>query len=188
VSGAVISPAKPNVSKNGASIGSYINETPIAVPLPALPPASKATNPVVVSVGQTKPLAPGSYGAVTIYTDGKLLLSAGDYAFDSLDLEPNAHLVLNKTAGAIRVVVNKNIILRGVYDHTPSSATGFVLGYLGTDIIYVESAFRGTLVAPAGTINHRALNGGHSEGEFFGKNVTTEAGAMVVHVPAACVD
>jgi hypothetical protein len=176
------------VSKNGASIGSYINDTPIAVPLPALPSASKSTKSVSVGVGQTKPLAPGSYGAVTVYTNGKLLLSAGDYAFDSFDLEPSAHLVLDKTAGAIRVVVNKNIILRGVYDHTPSSATGFVLGYLGTDIIYVESAFRGTLVAPAGEINHRALNGGHSEGEFFGKNVTTEAGAMVVHVPAACVD
>jgi hypothetical protein len=186
VSGAVISPVVPDVSKNGATIGSYIAQTPVAVPAPTLPSASKSTKAIVVNVGKSVSLAPGTYGAVTVYSTGKLLLVAGDYAFDSLDLEPGAHLVLNKTAGTIRVVVNKNTILRGSYDLTPSAATGFVLGYRGADTLYVESPFRGTLVAPAGTINLRSLNGQNHEGEFFGKNVTTEAGATVVHPPAAC--
>jgi hypothetical protein len=185
ISGAIISPVVPNASQT-AKFGSYIAQTPSAISPPSLPSPSGATLSVTVAVGQSVPLNPGAFGAVTVYSNGKLSLVSGDYAFDSLDLEPNAHLALDKSAGPIRIVVNKNLILRGTYDHTPNTATGFVLGYLGSSPLSVESPFRGTLVAPNATVDLQSLNGLKYEGEFFAASLRTEAGATVVHVPMSC--
>jgi len=91
-----------------------------------------------------------------------------------------------KANGTIRVVVYETTKLQATYNPTPNNATGFLLGYLGQQTVYVETQFRGTLVVPNASLNLRALNGVSHEGEFYAKDLKTEGGATVRHVPAAC--
>lgn len=131
-------------------------------------------------------MAPGAYGQVTVRPGAHLQLSAGDYVFKSIDLESNAHLEIIKTNGPVRVLVLENAILRASYDHTPATPNGFVMGFAGQNTVYLETPFRGTVVAPNATVNLRSVDPEVHRGEFFGKSIKTEGGARVVHVPAAC--
>jgi hypothetical protein len=182
--GILISPAKPSLF-NDASAAVTILKTPGLVAWPSLPTQANSTTVVDVGSG-TRPLAPGAYGSVTIRPGAHLQLSAGDYVFKSIDLESNAHLDIIKTGGPVRVLVLENAILRGAYDHTPATPTGFVMGFVGQSTVYLETPFRGTVVAPNATVNLRSVAPEVHRGEFFAKSIRTEGGARVQHVPASC--
>ena len=57
--------------------------------------------------------APGNWGALTLPQGASVVLRAGTYNFTSIDMEPGSQMTLDKTLGAIRVVVRDNIIFRG---------------------------------------------------------------------------
>ena len=160
--------------------------TPVAFPQPALPTLTASNNDVFVESDTSRTLVPGAYGKVTVHPRGHLKLQAGDYAFRSLETDSQSVLDLNKANGSIRVVVYETTKLQATYNPTPNNATGFLLGYLGQQTVYVETQFRGTLVVPNASLNLRALNGVSHEGEFYAKDLKTEGGATVRHVPAAC--
>lgn len=163
---------------------SFVN--PVAFPFPALPTLGASNSDVLVESDTSRTLAPGAYGKVTVHPRGRLRLQAGDYAFKTLEMDSQSALDLNKSQGNIRVVVYETTKLQASYNHTPAGAPGFLLGYVGQQTVFVETQFRGTLVVPNASQNLRALNGVSHEGEFFAKDLKTEGGASVRHVPASC--
>src|SRR5690606_3447383 len=49
----------------------------------------------ILHVGETRSLAPGSYNELVVYSGATLNLSSGNYAFSSMQLEPDATLNVN---------------------------------------------------------------------------------------------
>lgn len=183
----LVSPVAPELI-NGATIGGQVFGVPPNLAAPALPAYRASSVDVFVGPNGNRILSPGAYRSVTVHPNGRLRLSAEDYSFATLDLHSQSRLDLNKTAGPIRVVVNGTTKLQNSYNHTPAGATGFVLGSLTQQTVFVETPFRGTLVVPRGSLNLRAVNGVSHEGEFLAKDIKAEAGARVSHVAGACVE
>jgi hypothetical protein len=181
----LVSPQTP-VRFNQTTLVSQSFIAPVPFPQPALPTLAASNADVFVESDTTRPLAPGAYGKVTMHPRGHLRLVAGDYAFKTLEMDSTSQLDLDKSNGAIRVVVYDTTKLQGIYNHSPNAATGFLLAYLGQQTVYAETQFRGTLVVPNASLNLRALNGVSHEGEFYAKDLKTEGGATVRHVPATC--
>lgn len=160
--------------------------TPPALPLLEYPVLPAGTEEVFVGSDQTRTLAPGSYGKVIVHGGGRLVLTPGEYSFTELDLHWGSHLDLQNGLADIEVVVAGTTRLQSSVNYATGSTAGFVLTYLGTDTVFLESQFKGTLLAPNGTLNFRALNGLSHEGEFYAKHIKTEGGAKVRHVPSSC--
>jgi len=140
----------------------------------------------MVGAEQTRTLTPGSYGKVVVHGGGRLVLTAGDYSFSELDMQWNSALDVINGLGDIQLVVAGTTRLQSSVNYATGSTAGFVLTYLGVDTVYLESQFKGTLLAPSGTLNFRALNGLRHEGEFYAKHIKTEGGAQVLHIPSSC--
>jgi hypothetical protein len=141
--------------------------------------------------GDVVTLAPGEYGAVTVYSGGHLVLSAGNYEFASLDLEPNAQLIVpSASAETARVFVQNTVIYRGSTT-TASSTTPpapLFLAYAGSAPLNVSAAFTGTVIAPGAQLNLQSLNGsGVYSGEFFARQITLFPNTTVNSNPFTCV-
>ena len=74
---------------NGDTIGTVLTAAPVLPPFPTISHPFTGTQVITVPVGGSRTLAPGQYGAVTVFSGGRLVLSTGTYAFTSLDLEPH---------------------------------------------------------------------------------------------------
>src|SRR4029077_2488317 len=93
-------------------------------------------------------LAPGNWGKLTLPQGASVILRAGTYNFTSIDMEPGSQMTLDKTLGAIRVVVRDSIIFRGNFVDGGGLAGNDVFEYLGIGAIPVTTPFLGTLYAP----------------------------------------
>jgi hypothetical protein len=168
---------------NGDHVASVCTTTPTLPSFPTVSVGFTGAQAVQVSPGTTQSLAPGQYGAVTVYSNAKLVLSAGDYQLTSLDLEPQAQLVVpSATAEAVRVFVRDSVIYRG-----SSVAAGVLaplyLAYTGTAPLTLERAFLGTIVAPSASLTLQTLNQGNFTGDFFAKTVTLSPHTSVLSQP-----
>lgn len=114
-------------------------------------------------------LAPGRYRTVTVGPKGALFLSGGTYVVEKLSLGSGAELHLDASAGTIDVYVRQSASFAAT---TIGDASRFVLGFLGQGELSLRSGFRGTALAPFGTL---ALGPGGPgdvyEGTFYGKHV-----------------
>src|SRR6478736_206023 len=185
VTGVLISPAQP-VLYSQASYGSWQRQTPSFMSFPTLPPHTASTTVVYVAPDTSQPLAPGSYGAVTIQPRGRLLLTAGNYDFSSFDFELTAHLVIDTSHGPVRITTGAVTLFRGTFDMTVAQSKLFTFGYTATAPLSVESAFEGTLVAPSAEVTLRAINQASHYGQFFARTLHVDAGAKVVHNVLGC--
>jgi hypothetical protein len=169
-------------------IGTILTTTPVLPTFPTITQTFTGTQAVTVAVGATRTLAPGQYGAVTVFSNGKLVLSTGTYAFTSLDLEPQATLVTPSSAAeTARVFVRDSVIYRGRTAISSGTLAPLFLGYTGVNGITIESVYSGTIVAPNATLTMQSLNGtGVYTGEFFGKQVVVSPGNTTNSSPFTC--
>jgi hypothetical protein len=137
-------------------------------------------------------LVPGQYGAVSVSTRGKLILSAGNYEFRSLDLEPQAQLVVpSSTAETARVFVQSSVIYRGTTNVATTSSSPppapLFLVYTGTATLTIGSPFTGTIIAPNATLSLQSLNNaGVYTGEFFAEQITLSPNTTLNSNPFTC--
>jgi hypothetical protein len=170
----------------------HIAAVSTAVPvLPAFPPISATFAggaPVTVFSQQTRPLAPGQYGAVTVDSQGSIVLSAGIYDFTSLDVESQAVIVVpSATSEATQIFVRDSITYRGATQTGAKALAPLYLGYTGTSPVTIGSLFNGSVVAPNAALTLQSLNGaGNYNGEFFAKNVTLQPHTTVNPAPFSC--
>jgi hypothetical protein len=177
---------------NGDVVGSTSSSAP---GLPGFPSAATAfTGTQVITVNPTnKPgdvvaLAPGQYGPVTVYSRGHLALSAGDYYFTSLDLEPQAQLVVpSATTEAARIFVENSVAFRGSTNTASGQLAPLFLAYAGSSPLTLGTAFTGTIIASNAQLDLQSLNGqGAYTGEFFAQQVILSANTTVNANPFTC--
>jgi hypothetical protein len=173
---------------NNDVIGTFLNTAPVLPTFPTINQQFTGTVAVTVNPDMTRTLGPGQYGAVTVFSRGKLVLSAGTYVFRSLDLEPQAQLITpSSTAETTQVFVQNSVIYRGRTTIASGTIAPLFLGYTGTNALTIENVFTGTIIAPNATLNLQSLNGaGVYTGEFFARQVNLSPANTTNSNPFTC--
>jgi len=134
---------------NQVVVGTVLPNAPLTFPAPfSVTPGSFGTTGVTLQPGQTRTLAPGSYGSVVVNSRARLNLQSGVYRFAGFDLEPQATVALAQASGPIQIQVQSSLIWRGVETLASGSIAGFTLAYFGSAATSLEAPFTGVLVAP----------------------------------------
>jgi hypothetical protein len=136
--------------------------------------------PVTVAPGASATLAPGAYGDTSIQSRATLKLSSGTYYLASIDLEPQARIVLDQTAGPVVLVVKNSIIERGQFVSPSGAPASVLLFYSGTNAARLETAFQGTVIAPNAFLG-LAASGVTYAGSFFAKDVEVSPQISLKH-------
>ncbi len=143
---------------------------------------------VKVGVKLAKAIAPGAYRAVEVERDAMLTLSAGEYVFDSLDLDERATLKLDTSGGLVRVYVRERAEWAGAVS---GDGTKFVFAYLGGEPLRLNPGFTGTALAPNALLDlgpaHGDPRSAHAsyQGVFYGKDVLVGPRVTVRRIPTA---
>lgn len=130
-------------------------------------------------------LAPGAYQATSVQSRAELKLSTGTYFFASLDVEPQATVLDNDSAGVVVIYLSPsaNPILRGQFQSVNGGDPVLRIVYEGTGTMQLNAPFSGTAVAPNGELDMTPGNGAPYRGSFFGNMVFVDANNItVVHL------
>jgi hypothetical protein len=80
------------------------------------------------------------------------------------------------------IAVASAVIFRGTLETDDGLFPNLALEALGTDPVTIEAPFRGTILAPSGTLKLGGNDVAH-EGSFFARSVQIEPGLRIVHRP-----
>lgn len=129
-------------------------------------------------------LSPGRYGQVVIKSRNRVNLSSGEYIFNALVLEPQARLVVDDGAGPVLISVRDQLLYKGAIESESGQHPALRLAYVGTQAVVLESAFRGTLLAPSASIRLATLQPNQRHvGSFLAKDVTVSPDVVVEFRP-----
>ena len=169
-------------------IGGTSTVTPVLPAFPTINQQFTGSTAISVPPDTSRSLAPGQYGAVTVFSRAKLVLSAGTYVFTSLDLEPQASLVTpSSSSESVRIFVRDSVIYRGRTTIASGAIAPLFLGYTGSNAITIENVFTGTIVAPSASLNLQSLNGaGVYTGDFFARQVDLSPANTTNSNPFTC--
>jgi len=137
---------------------------------------------VTVPPDSTRTLAPGSYGALNIASRTKVYLRSGTYFFTSGNLEPGADVRLNTSTGPVYLYVKDSFTFKGKFVDSSGRYDQVMVGYFGTAVANIETAFSGTLVAPRARVELKTVTDAH-RGSFFAKELEVFARTRVEHHP-----
>ena len=126
--------------------------------------------------GGTTPLAPGSYGTVTINSGARVALSPGSYFIQRLLINSASSTLVIPTTGVVRLYVAVQLAYRGQVVNASGQLAQIVLGYNGTDAAVLEAPFYGTLIAPRGMMSFGTSTGQVFRGRFFGTALELRSG------------
>lgn len=134
---------------------------------------------VFVNAGQTRELAPGAYGAVTVNSSGRLLLQPGTYYVASFSLTAGA--VLEHAAGQLTAVISKgSTSLGGAVTKVGSGQSGLLMASFSPGTLQVDTPFEGALLAPNGKINLQTS--GPFAGQAIGASIELHQDRQWTHV------
>jgi hypothetical protein len=183
---------EPNVVGNeypGAPVPGYAISWDVSWPAPtgdvvlwAVPESESPRDTIV---------GPGAYGEFNVHDRNRVYLSAGTYYFNTFNLEPQAEVYLDKTAGPIYIYVKENLPwtgggagLKGKFLENGGEAGQTLFGFLGTGDVFVQGPFVGTIVAPNAVVKLERPTSGQHKGAFFGRGIEVAAGLhTVLHIP-----
>src|SRR5262249_5998001 len=114
-----------------------------------------------------------------------LRLRAGTYFIDQLDLESQAGVTLDDSAGPIAIYVQSALIYRG--NVTGGTADRLLLAYLGSQATALQTSFHGTLVAPAASVR-LGVGGTPHAGAVFARDIQLDPGVTLTALPFASWD
>lgn len=169
--------------QQGATAGSVTANNPSL--LPAVTYQFTADVPgsytdVLLAPGQAKDLAPGAYRTVSVKQNSVLLLTSGTYYMDALGVEAGGIIRIRPNGPfGVRVAVVSNLWMRGTIDDAGDPRFLFV-AYLGQNDVPLETAFRGTVLAPNATVNFGARV--THIGAFYAARIQTNPDAKFVFV------
>lgn len=170
-------------SKSATVTGAMASGVPVllASPPTITNPWPATSNPgFSVEPSTTRSIGPGSYGSVSVKSNGTLLLSTGTYYFTALGLEPQGKI---RVRSATVLEVKAAYIHRGAYVNDAGVLTEATLRYRGTSGAFLESSFLGSALAPNADLVLGGSSGARYEGTFFGKNLEVRPDVPVT-VPA----
>jgi hypothetical protein len=142
------------------------------------------SGPVNVAHLQTLALAPGAYSVASVLPSATLVLTAGTYLFEELDLHSGATLNLDQSGGPVSVFVHTTFLYQGQIAPIAGAPGGFVLGYAGDQPLLIGTRFlAGTLIAPNATVAISAREPDGFVGELFAKGIVVKQGSTLVCDP-----
>jgi len=152
-----------------------------SVVLPALPTLPTFPTPsaggFTVNSGRTESHPPASYSAVSVVNGGTLILSAGDYFFQSLTI--NAASTVRATP-TTRIFVRDTLVFNAPVRAASGTAVQSVfLGFAGATL-NLFAPFNGTLVAPNAAVTFGTGSGLTYTGSFFGRILEVTPASVLV--------
>jgi hypothetical protein len=120
--------------------------------------------------GRSERLAPGDYGHAELKANSQLTLSAGEYTFSSLTVDPRATLRIDSSEGAVLVFVRGTFDFKGSFHH-PGSPADVFFGLFQHGTISIKSPISATIVAPNATLGFNPDHREQFTGSFFGRSV-----------------
>lgn len=144
------------------------------------PKYTPSSEPAIVYGGQTRALAPGSYGMVTSYPSALVQLRTGTYFIDQLDIEQASRFSFDTSAGPIYLYVKTSLVMRGSDDG--ADASKILIGYLGQLPVTIDSGFDATLVAPLAPVR-LGTTGKRLSGSVFAKVLEVDSDVQFTHKP-----
>jgi|GEM_PF-3355742 len=145
-------------------------------------------NEVILYSGTSSAAGPGAYSTINVSSNATLKVSSGNYFIQTLTLESQGVLELDVTRGPIVFYVTGQV--RGFRGQLTGSNIGgqLLLAYVGTSRVELDTAFRGTVVAPQAIVDLRRPPVGKQMGTFFGKEVHVQSNALVELEPFVSMD
>jgi len=141
-----------------------------------------SARPIDYEPGTQGALVPGSYGTVAIKSRSGLTLTTGAYGFTSFDLEPQATLTIDDTAGPVRIYVQNVITYGGQVVSKSGSQPALLLAQVGTAPVGINATFTGELVAPNAPLTLGPGQTPHM-GTFLAQSIDVRPGTIVTHKP-----
>jgi Trypsin/Thrombospondin type 3 repeat len=120
---------------------------------------------------QTRTLAPGPYGTLSVKSQATVFLRSGTYSFDTVEIEPGGHLVADKQSGPVYIYVRVRLSHKGLIDAGSGPISDLFIGYLGTDTAFIEAPFNGTIAAPLAKLVVGGTGGTSHQGSFFARDI-----------------
>ena len=146
-------------------------------------PPTKNGGDIILSPGASKTLASGSaYGIINVYSGARLTLTPGSYFAEQFLIEPQGAVIVQHQQQPVLLYVASALQLRGAFQDN-NDASHFLLGF-GGSTAYLETPFRGTLVAPAAFVTLGTV-GTQYNGSFFGSSIEVQPLTTVRLVPFA---
>ena len=121
----------------------------------------------------------GSWGNLVVQAGGTVVLAAGAYYFESVDVEKNGGIEVDNSAGPVYLWVRSGLELSGTMVRY-KSAPNVLVGYAGNAAPQIGTALDATLVAPAADVSLPATTQAHV-GAIFAHSVALADGASLVH-------
>ena len=146
-------------------------------------PATSAGNIMIEPDQPPYTLSPGRYGNVSVKSRSRLVISAGDYYFEQLHvLEPQSELLIDDTAGPVRLHVREELTTRGKLLGVDDVRPEPLIIVTGTSTLFLESTFSGFLVAPQAEVYLRTT-AEHHRGAIFARTIHLDPNVVIEHVP-----
>ena len=176
--------AQTLTQQGGATVQGAISEH-ATVTLPGLPAftISPGTGAAVsLEPNQTRTLTPGNYGDLALKRGSKLTIQSGTYRFKAVQIETDAQLILNKTAGALRIHM-ASFVHRGKVVEKAGSYGQTLFAVAGTNDIFIEGPFIGTLRAPNAQATIGTSVAQVHYGTFQAKSLLVRSKSTLYHLP-----
>ncbi len=181
VTGNVVSASTVTKDSDATVTGTITPNASVNLPplptLPAFPPPTAGS--FTVNSG-TVSKAPGSYTSGQV-SGGTLVLSAGDYFFQSFTINTGA--VVRATPTTRIFVQNTLNFNASILASTGSSVQPIQLGYAGTASVTLGARFDGTLIAPSGAVTFGTGSALTFSGSFFAKTIEIAGGSTLACHP-----
>lgn len=137
-----------------------------------------ACQTLVLGPGTTANAPPGRYCRIQVKARATLNLRSGNYYVDTLDpVEPEARLNIDDASGPVRIFLKSTFAFRGSLA-SASSVPDVLFGVLVGGMVSVESAFSGTIVAPAAVLSLSA-SGKTLTGSFFALDIIVHSDVKI---------
>jgi hypothetical protein len=179
IDGSVVTSSTASV-QSGAIITGGIRQGE-TLSLPAFPAItntwpSSSSGDVRLEPSQTRSIAPGSFGTISVKQNAVLTLAAGTYYVDRLELESQGAI---RTSGNVTLEVRSGLIHRGAYRDAASALATVTIRYRGTTTAYLESAFNGHVLAPTANLVLGSNVPTAFKGTFFASAIEVRADATI---------
>jgi hypothetical protein len=98
-------------------------------------------------------IPPGSYRHVFVNGNATLVLSAGRYFMNDLDVEWGGQIRIDDAFAPVSVFVKSSLTYRGPIVDASAALKPVFVGYLGTADVTLDTGFTGTFVAPNAAVH-----------------------------------
>jgi hypothetical protein len=170
----------------GATVSGTVEQEASLLPLETvgipMPNADPSAPPIRVLPHRTRVLDPGAFGVVKVHPRGTLVLHAGTYVFDELDLQPLAQVRMDGPAGSVVIYVASRLRQGGDFVDGTGQPADISLIYAGNEPVTLHCPFAGTVIAPNARLQLAPCQGDRYDGWFYANDLAVLPGAIVRHV------